>query len=274
MRFRLVVTLTVCLFCTAALAGPITLDDPSGDDFGPGSYTYPTDSIYLRGSFDLRQITVRRAGSTIEFKVKLAQRIEDPWDSRGWPEKGNGFSLQMIQIYLDLDDKEGQGHLDALPGINATFASVDAWDKVIIISPQAGSRVRREVQSKAASMAKDVVVPKSIKVSGRVLVVKVKRKYLPGLDLQKLKLQVVVQSNEGYAAKDHVLSRRVNEYPGQHRFGGGSDYDCDPHAIDILTLSAEGKPEEKEAQKKALAYTCGPEGKSVKRAVLPMVRRP
>jgi hypothetical protein len=123
-------------------------------------------------------------------------------------------------------------------------------------------------------MAKSVVVPTHIKVSGRMLVAKVKRKHLPGLSLPKLKLQVVVQSNEGYPAKGHVLSRRVNEYPGQHRFGGGSDFDCDPHAIDILTLGAEGKPAEKEAQKKALSYSCGPEGKSIKRAILPMVRRP
>jgi len=27
--------------------------DPTGDDKGPGTYTYPTDAVYTPGSFDL-----------------------------------------------------------------------------------------------------------------------------------------------------------------------------------------------------------------------------
>jgi hypothetical protein len=46
--------------------------------------------------------------------------------------------------------------------------------------------------------------------------------------------QVVMQSNEGFPAKSDLLTRKVNEFEGQHRFGGGTDYDNDPHAIDII----------------------------------------
>ena len=48
------------------------------------------------------------------------------------------------------------------------------------------------------------------------------------------KYQVFMQSNEGFPADDDLLTRRVNEFEGQHRFGGGTDYDCDPHVMDML----------------------------------------
>ncbi len=46
--------------------------------------------------------------------------------------------------------------------------------------------------------------------------------------------QVLMQSNEGFPAKSDLLTRKVNEFEGQHRFGGGTDYDNDPQVIDIL----------------------------------------
>ena len=263
--------LCVLAISLPASAGSVTYQDPTGDDFGPGKYTYPTDSVYLRGSFDIRKLEVSNKGSKVEFKLTLAQRIEDPWDSLGWPEKGNGFSLQMAQIYLDTTP--GKGHTATLPGINATFGANDAWDKVVVISPQAAARIRREAKSKAPKLAPNVVVPKKVKVRGKTITATVNKKDLGGAMNANWGLQIVMQSNEGFPTENDLLSRRVNEYAGQHRFGGGSDFTCDPHVLDILTLEAKGAPTETEAQKKSLAYTCGAEGKSVKKAVLPMIRR-
>jgi hypothetical protein len=61
------------------------------------------------------------------------------------------------------------------------------------------------------------------------------------------------------------LTRKVNEYEGQHRFGGGNDGDCDPHAIDVLGDAV--------SQAAMLAYECGPDGSSKKKATLTMVRK-
>jgi hypothetical protein len=36
--------------------------DPVGDDNGPGTYTYPTDAVYKRGSFDLTELKVKSQG--------------------------------------------------------------------------------------------------------------------------------------------------------------------------------------------------------------------
>jgi hypothetical protein len=84
---------------------------------------------------------------------------------------------------------------------------------------------------------------------------------------------VVVQSNEGFPDKADLLSRKVNEFEGQHRFGGGNDSDCDPHVMDILAGKGEGKPEEAQAQYDMLKYECGADGSSVKRATLSVVRK-
>ena len=65
--------------------------------------------------------------------------------------------------------------------------------------------------------------------------------------------QVLMQSNEGFPARTDLLTRKVNEYEGQHRFGGGTDYDNDPHVMDIFAGGAKGGDEEKAAQHQALS---------------------
>jgi hypothetical protein len=82
-----------------------------------------------------------------------------------------------------------------------------------------------------------------------------------------------MQSNEGFPDKADLLSRKVNEFEGQHRFGGGNDSDCDPHVMDLLAPKGEGKPEEAQGQYDMLKYECGADGSSVKRATLVMVRK-
>ncbi len=75
-----------------------------------------------------------------------------------------------------------------------------------------------------------------------------------------------MQSNEGFPAATDLLTRKVNEYEGQHRWGGGNDGDCDPHVMDVLE-AADAK------QADMLAYTCGLNGESVKPAMLKMIKK-
>jgi len=82
---------------------------------------------------------------------------------------------------------------------------------------------------------------------------------------------VLMQSNEGFPDKTDLLTRKVNESEGQHRFGGGTDYDADPHVIDIL-VPAGGDAKAKQHEilskyNKAATETVKPED----RAVVPMV---
>lgn len=267
-RSPAVVALTV-LVASLVQAKGLEFKDPTGDDNGPGTYTYPTDAAYEKGCFDLTLLAVDVKGKDVEITAEFAKKIGDPWDSAKW--QGNGFSVQMVQVYFDTDHKAGSGFVDALPGQNATFAAAEAWDKVVIISPQPNSRLTQEVEQKAAAFKKGVVIPRKVSVRGKSIVAVVDLKDL-GTPDAKWGVQALVSSNEGYPAATDLLSRKVNEFDGPHRFGGGCDYDGDPHFVDCLAAPAKGGKDEIEAQHAFLkTYACSDKPAAEKRAVVPMV---
>ena len=235
----------------AADDGSVTLLDPAGDDDGPGTYIYPTDQVYKKGAFDLRSLEVVPVGNDVEFRVKLEGRIEDPWDSKAWG--GNGFSVQMAFIHIDTDHVPGSGAQVGLAGTNVRFSPEEAWDKVVIISPQGPTRVNSEVDQKATEYKANVIVPKITRASGKTLIAVVGLDQLGGKPAKGWGYQVLMQSNEGFPAKTDLLIRKVNEFEGQHRFGGGTDYDNDPQVIDILMPPAKGGADESAAQHAALS---------------------
>jgi carbohydrate-binding DOMON domain-containing protein len=216
----------------SARAAPITIPDPAGDDDGPGTYTYPTDAVYKPGSFDMTELQVVPSGDQVEFRVTVKSRIEDPWDSAAWG--GNGFSVQMVFVHVDTDHLKGSGVVQGLPGTNVRFAEDEAWDRVVILSPQGPTRVNSEVEQKAAAWKDRVVVPRITRATGRTLIAVVDAKALGGAPQPGWGYQALMQSNEGFPAKTDLLTRKVNEFEGQHRFGGGSDFDNDPHVMDVL----------------------------------------
>ena len=254
---------------TCGANGAVTITDPTGDDNGPGTYVYPTDAVYKPGSFDLTELQVVPNGDTVEFRVSVNARIEDPWDSAAWG--GNGFSVQMAFIHIDTDHKAGSGVRDGLPGTNVRFAEDEAWDKVVIISPQGQTRLNSEIDQKAPQWKDRIIVPRITRASGRTLTAIVDTKSLGGAPQASWGYQVLMQSNEGFPDKTDLLTRKVNEYEGQHRFGGGTDFDNDPHVIDILVPPG-GDPIKKQHEilakyNKAATTTVKPEDL----AVVPMV---
>ncbi len=250
-----------------AADGVLVFEDPTGDDFGPGNYTYPTDAVYTKGSFDLTKLEVKYTNKKMDFKVDLATKLEDPWGM------GVGFAVQMIFVFIDTDGKPGSGHTDGLPGLNVKFEDGSAWDKVVILSPQQKSRVTNEAEMKAESFMDDILVPSRTRGKSRSISGSIKIADIGDGDPATWGYQVVVQSNEGFPGETDLLTRKVNEWEGQHRFGGGNDMDCDPHVMDILAGSAAGGSDEIEAQKKMLAYECDDEGNAKSHATLAMIRK-
>jgi carbohydrate-binding DOMON domain-containing protein len=249
----------------AAAQTALEFKDPTGDDDGPGGYLYPTDAVYRPGSFDLTGLTVEPKGDDVTFTVSVAEKLDDPWSM------DVGFAVQMAFIFIDTDGKEGSGHTEGIPGLNIEFDPKNAWEKVVIISPQPQSRVLAEARTKVPTLLDDVVAPRRTTGRGKEISAKVPLEDLGGGDPAAWRYQVVMQSNEGFPRKEDLLTRLVNEYEGQHRFGGGTDYDCDPHLMDVLAGKAEGAAEEKDLQHQMLAYECDEEGNAVKRATLTMV---
>jgi carbohydrate-binding DOMON domain-containing protein len=269
---QVVLVFFALIFLAASVfAKDIELVDPKGDDKGPGTYVYPTAAVYKKGSFDIVKVLIKDKGNDVQIKVHLKAKLEDPWKSRDWQTRGNGFSLQMGFLFIDQDHKAGSGYLKGIPGLNVRFKDDARWEKVVIISPQGNARLISEIDEKAKEMKKDIVLPKKVKVSGKKIIATVSKKDLGGL-ADGWGYQLVMQSNDGYPDSDELLTRKINENRGEHRFGGGRDDDCDPHVLDILTSPAKGSDAEIEEQYKVLkAYKCDGEESKWKLAELPMV---
>jgi carbohydrate-binding DOMON domain-containing protein len=243
----------------SATAQAVEFTDPRGDDKGPGNYTYPTDGVYKAGSFDLVKLKAEKSGNNVDFSVDVGANLEDPWGM------GVGFAVQMVFIFI----KTGApgGYSDTFTGLNVKFAPGSEWNKVVVLSPQKKARVTGEAEAKLGAMAKDVVVPNITRGRGRTISGSVPLAELGGDgNVDGWSYQVVMQSNEGFPAATDFLTRKVNEYEGQHRWGGGHDGDCDPHAMDVLD-----GPDAKQAD--MLAFTCAADGKATKTATLKMVKK-
>ena len=257
---------TLSLAAVAA-AQEVVFKDPTGDDNGPGAYIYPTDAVYKPGSFDLVGAKIKVAKDNVDFAVDVNAKLEDPWGM------GGGFAGQMIFIFIDTDGKEGSGFTQTLPGLNVEFAPAGAWDRCVVLSPQGPGRVKSEVDAKlTAEMKGAVLVPSRTRGANRTISGSVPLKDLGGGDPSTWGYQIVVQSNEGFPEGNDLLTRKVNEYEGQHRFGGGNDAECDPHVIDCLAGAGVGDKSEIEAQHEMLAFECKEDGTAAKVATLAMVR--
>jgi carbohydrate-binding DOMON domain-containing protein len=205
---------------------------------------------------------VKVSGKKVDFAVTFNSSLEDPW------RMGGGFSVQMVFIAI----KTGEGGFkEGPPGTNVTFADGNEWNKLVILSPQPPGRVKSEVENKMGSMASAVLIPNRVKGAGNTISGSVDLDQLGGGDPSKWGYQVLVQSNEGFPEGKDLMTRKVNEYEGQHRFGGGTDSDCDPHVMDILAGDGTGAATEAEAQHEMLKYECNPDGSRKSGAVLKMV---
>ena len=257
------------LLAAGCAHGPAVFQDPIGDDDGPGKYLYPTDPVYKPGSFDLTELRVSETEGKVTFAVSVNSDLEDPWSMPA----PAAFSVQMAFIHIQTEKGGRGGFTKGLPGTNVQFVPEDAWNKVVILSPQPAGRVRAEAKQKAGDLAASIVVPAQTVGKGRTISATVDKKDLGEGDVARWGYQVVMESNEGFPDKTDLLTRKVNEYEGQHRFGGGNDGDCDPHVIDVLAGKAAGGKSEIEEQHRMLAYECNADGTAKKLATLKMVRK-
>ncbi len=107
-------------------AGIPRIMDPVGDDYGPGTYTYPANPIFKPGSFDIHEFAVSEGPEYVILKVRLGV-IENSWNSP------SGLSLQIVDVYIDLNNRIGAGAMQLLPGRNAYTKAEDAWEYAISV---------------------------------------------------------------------------------------------------------------------------------------------
>ncbi|MGP9536363.1 glycoside hydrolase [Brachybacterium sp. AOP43-C2-M15] len=218
------------------------VEDPAGDDRGPGEYTYPGNEAFTPGSFDLLSVEAVDDGDDVLLAVRLGTDLEDPWG-----DSPVGYDLQNIDIYVDTG-ADG-GFTELLPGRRALVADGFSWDRAVFASGRTDV-VEQDVAEKVTSAMREalfVPLAEAQSVDGDTLTLRVPKSFL-GEMRPGWALQVVVTGSEGSMAADSLRVREVHRNASEWNFGGGSDGDEDPNILDLLV--PEGM-----TQAEALAWT-------------------
>jgi glucoamylase len=104
------------------LTGGFVVDDPTGDDNGPGTYQYPTAADFKAGSFDLTRFQVITKNGT----VYLITTVRNLAETFGQP---NG--AQLLDLYVRDPAQTPSSTAAAFPQRNYTIAASDAWTQRI-----------------------------------------------------------------------------------------------------------------------------------------------
>ena len=201
------------------------MNDPSGDDNGPGTYTYPKDPIFKPGDFDLKKVEIYKDDTWLSFKVFLGH-IANGWNSP------IGISVQTIDIYLRNAGGLGEGAPEkpvrdnrALPGRYVVFQPGSEWDYAVWVEGWIQKTLGPDFQE--IPEAKPVVLVDEAK--GVVVI----RLPLSVVGLPE-KFNVLIMGQEGYPSEGNWRVRDVTEMGAQWRFGGGSNQPGEPNVIDML----------------------------------------
>ena len=105
-----------------------SLEDPAGDDDGPGTYVYPANEVFEDGVFDLTGLEVYRDGNDLRFVTSIDGPVTNP---PAWG--GDEVSMQRVNVYVGDGSGDATG---ALPGTNMDTAS--AWGAAVVIDGRFG----------------------------------------------------------------------------------------------------------------------------------------
>lgn len=214
----------------------LIVDDPVGDDYGFGTYTYPTDPVFERGIFDLKRLRITQEGRDLMFRIDLHGPISNPWNSP------SGLSLQTFDIYIDRDPGRGTGRRALLEGRNAALPEGDGWDIALWIEGW-----HQETLMPAASDA--IITVQGVSPTLEVdplgsVTVRAPIDALGGGDPARWAFAVAVLSQDAFPARGVRRVRDVAPVASQWRLGGAPADTNHTRIIDIFVPPGSGITQE------------------------------
>ncbi len=205
----------------------LEVNDPAGDDHGPGSYTYPTDGVFGAGAFDLKTFSVAVDGSNMVFKFTFNGPIPNPWSSP------NNLAIQTLDVYVDTDPGQGTGARLLMPGRNAALAAGSGWDialwaegwyPAVVAGDASGGEpkklnVEMKIIADPANQTVTLRVPKDVFGEG---------------DPAAWGYAAAVMSQEGFPSTGVWRIRDVTAEGGQWKIGGGSGATNETRILDLI----------------------------------------
>lgn len=215
----------------------LSIADPRGDDRGPGTYMYPTDTVFAPGVFDIVKFEVGQNEEFVAFKFTVAGPIDNVWNS------GIGLSVQTFDIYIDVDPGKGSGARSLLEGRNAALPVGYGWERALWV----------EGWNQKLFTADAEGLPREIPGTVRVVVDPARRSV--GITVPKAALGLgrnasewgyaaVVLSQEGYPAPGVRRVRDVQQGAATQWRLGGAPADANHTRILDLALPQEAAPDQ------------------------------
>jgi len=196
--------------------------DPKGDDFGPGTYLYPTGSVFdpKKGLFDLVKFKVTADERFYYFDTTMA-KVTNPW---GAPE---GFSHPIINIYIDSAPNQGKTETFQ-EGAFVDLDSRHGWEYFIKVAGWNNTAIY-EYHQPVTSKGQQKGIGVRLLDDGKTIRVKIPQGYLK--NPENWYYYVLVGSQDGLGPDNY---RQVMEKRTEWLFGGGTDTNYDPNVIDLL----------------------------------------
>jgi len=194
----------------------LEVEDPEGDDYGPGTYTYPGDAVFEESVFDAKTFSVGYDGVNLILTFSFVGSIENPWGSP------NGLSLQTLDVYIDTDPGSGAGARMLLPGRNAALEEGFGWEYAVWAegwTPQVIQVDPDTLEAKSYSEASSAMRV-TVDAGNNAVTVRIPLIFFPEGDPADWAYAAMVLGQEGYPAEGVWRVRDVEEASAQYRFGG------------------------------------------------------
>jgi alpha-amylase/alpha-mannosidase (GH57 family) len=194
----------------------VTISDPANDDHGPGSYTYPTDTVFKPGVFDLLNFQVGFDEKNMVFRFEMRGPVENPWGSP------NGLAIQSLDVYIN---SSTGANLMMLPGRNTSIET--GWDYALSL---AGWNYGFFTAADPEKISSTIPVTIITDPGKNMIITKIPLDAIPG-DPTEWGYAVAVMSNDGYGING---IREVTPTGGQWALGGAPDDKNHSRIIDYL----------------------------------------
>ena len=204
----------------------LDVTDPTGDDNGPGTYQYPTDSSFVAGSFDLTRFQVLSDGTFAYLRVTLRTLV---------PTFGALDGAQLLDVYVHVPGATATSTQAAFASRNYTISSPGAWSQRLEVQ---GFAAPVWVNAAGGGVGTASVLPVQ---SDRTITIAVPEAQF-GTPGSGWGFSVVLTGQDGFSSDQ---ARAFTATPGAFTFGvcatGGTAHICTvdpstvPKAMDVIT---------------------------------------
>jgi hypothetical protein len=211
-----------------------TIDDPAGDDDGPGAYTYPTADAFRDGAFDLLSVEVAQTPSLARFTFEV-DTLYDAFGGR--------FSPHMFLLWVR-DPNASGGATESLDDLGANVTFDAPWHYRLRVDGFNLDAVDAGGAPITGEDGSTIGLSPSVDFDAGTVTLDVDRAAFDGAALSDLEIVAAVGS------EDFGTLRAVQETAGGYVFGG-----ADPDAVDNAPLLLDVTTPDGVAQSDALAYS-------------------